>query len=67
MVSNDGVIYQRDLGQWTTDSVAAIKTFNPTPNWAVVLIAGTREPIERAGGGEKRPLQNAKVSPSTGP
>lgn len=67
MVAKDGVIYQRDLGQWTTDSVAAIKTFNPTPAWAVVLAP---EPASTSGGpnaSRKDALQNAKVRPSTGP
>ncbi len=67
MVAKDGVIYQRDLGQWTTDSVAAIKTFNPTTDWAVVLAP---EPASTSGGpnaSRKDALQNAKVSPSTGP
>ena len=67
IVAKDGVIYQRDLGQWTTDSVAAIKTFNPTPAWAAVL---TPEPASTSAGpnaSRKDALQNAKVSPTTGP
>jgi hypothetical protein len=67
MVSKDGVIYQRDLGQWTTDSVAAIKAFNPTPGWGEVLAPDPTNAPSGPAASRKDALQNAKVSPSTGP
>ena len=67
MVSKDGVVYQRDLGQWTTDSVAAIKAFNPTPGWAEVLAPDPTNAPSGPAASRKDALQNAKVSPSTGP
>jgi hypothetical protein len=36
MISNDGVLYQKDLGAKTAESAAAIKTFNPDPSWSKV-------------------------------
>jgi hypothetical protein len=66
MVARDGVIYQRDLGQRTSDSAAAITAFNPTSGWTVVLAP---EPASTPGPqnpSRKQALQNAKVRPSTG-
>jgi hypothetical protein len=37
IVSNDGVVYQKDLGPQTAKIVAGIKTFNPDPGWLPVL------------------------------
>jgi hypothetical protein len=36
IVGKDGVIYQDDLGDQTADKVAAIKDYNPTPDWKEV-------------------------------
>ena len=37
MVSNDGVVYQKDLGPKTTDLAGAIDRFNPDKSWTPVL------------------------------
>lgn len=37
IVSNDGVVYQRDLGRQTAKIAAGIKTFNPDPGWIPVF------------------------------
>jgi hypothetical protein len=37
IVSNDGVVYQQDLGPQTAKIVAGIKTFNPGPGWIPVF------------------------------
>jgi len=36
MISNAGVLFERDLGPQTAKKVAAITTFDPTPDWNVV-------------------------------
>jgi hypothetical protein len=33
MVSEDGVVYEKDLGPMTTQVAASIKAFNPDPTW----------------------------------
>lgn len=37
IVSNDGVVYQKDLGPQTAKLAAAIKTFDPGPAWIPVF------------------------------
>lgn len=37
IVSNDGVVYQKDLGPQTAKIAAGIKTFDPGPGWLPVL------------------------------
>jgi hypothetical protein len=37
IVSNDGVVYQKDLGPQTAKIAAAIKTFDPGPGWIPVV------------------------------
>jgi len=36
IVSKDGVVYQQDLGEKTSDLAAAIKDYNPTDGWTAV-------------------------------
>lgn len=36
IVGKDGVVYQQDLGEKTSDLAAAIKDYNPTDAWKVV-------------------------------
>ena len=36
MISDDGVLYQKDLGPKTAEAAAAIKTFNPDSTWTKV-------------------------------
>ncbi len=37
MVGEDGVIYQKDLGEKTSEAAAAINSYNPGEGWTVVL------------------------------
>lgn len=37
MVSNDGVVYEKDLGQNTMDIAKGIVLFNPDKTWVPVL------------------------------
>ena len=36
IVDKDGVVYQQDLGEKTSDLAAAIKDFNPADAWTAV-------------------------------
>ena len=33
LLSREGVVYQKDLGEKTTDIAASIKDYNPTQGW----------------------------------
>jgi hypothetical protein len=37
MVGEDGVIYQKDLGEKTSETATAINSYNPGEGWTVVL------------------------------
>jgi Protein of unknown function (DUF2950) len=37
MVGKDGMVYQKDLGEKTSEATAAITAYNPDEGWAVVL------------------------------
>jgi hypothetical protein len=37
MVGEDGVIYQKDLGEKTSEAAAGINSYNPGEGWTVVL------------------------------
>ena len=37
IVGKDGVIYERDLGEETSEGVASITSYNPGEGWSVVL------------------------------
>src|SRR5215472_16726088 len=37
IVSKDGVVYQKDLGQKTNDAAVTITAYNPNQGWSVVL------------------------------
>jgi hypothetical protein len=36
MVSHDGVVYEKDLGETTLDQFRAMERFNPDPSWEPV-------------------------------
>jgi hypothetical protein len=36
IISQDGVLLQRDLGKNTTETVAMMNRFDPDPNWTIV-------------------------------
>jgi hypothetical protein len=36
MVSNDGIVYQKDYGRATLNEFIKIETFNPDPTWTPV-------------------------------
>ncbi|HKQ83071.1 MAG TPA: DUF2950 domain-containing protein [Steroidobacteraceae bacterium] len=40
MVNQDGVVWQRDLGEETPKVAAAMKQFNPDPNWTPIASEG---------------------------
>jgi hypothetical protein len=48
MVSEDGVVYQKDLGKKTDDLAKAIKAYNPDPRWSKVQV-----PQEMAADGQR--------------
>jgi hypothetical protein len=37
LVGNDGIIYEKDLGEKTSDAAGSIKSYNPAEGWKVVL------------------------------
>ncbi len=37
MVGEDGVIYQKDLGDKTSEAAATVTSYNPGEGWTVVL------------------------------
>jgi Protein of unknown function (DUF2950) len=41
IVNQDGVVYQKDLGEDTASAVEAIETFDPDASWTVVTDAET--------------------------
>jgi len=36
IVSNDGVVYEKDLGPHTLEAFRAMERFNPDPTWSPV-------------------------------
>jgi hypothetical protein len=36
IVSHDGVVYEKDLGEKTLDEFRAMERFNPDPSWEPV-------------------------------
>ncbi len=36
IVSNDGIVYQKDLGENTLDEFRAMELYNPDPSWEPV-------------------------------
>lgn len=42
IVSHDGVVYQKDLGEDVTEMVRCMERFNPDETWTPVEDAGTQ-------------------------
>ncbi|HEV2114631.1 MAG TPA: DUF2950 family protein [Terriglobales bacterium] len=57
IVGTDGVIYQRDLGEKTTETAATMTEYSPDEGWTPEVNAYFRVPL--------RP--SVKFSPRTGP
>jgi hypothetical protein len=63
IVNQDGVVYQRSLGENTARKAAAIKEYNPDTQWSVVQEPGITDLTAEPPANKARTVQNGVDTP----